>query len=167
MSRKQQILGLSIVLAFAVVLGYAGLRMTRQGTPVCQACSRSVHKNMRTVALIGDKRELFCCPTCALSAGAQLHERVSIQEVSDFSTGKMLRPASAFAVEGSDVIPCFHHHEILDRDRQPARADFDRCSPSIIAFDSRPPAEHFAAEHGGRVDRFSALFAHADAHAIP
>jgi nitrous oxide reductase accessory protein NosL len=32
--------------------------------------------------------------------------------------------------------------------------DFDRCSPSIIAFAKRSSAEKFASEHGGQVGVF-------------
>ena len=58
------------------------------------------------------------------------------------------------AVEGSDVIPCVRSHEMLNRDGQPVPMEFDRCSPSIIAFANRSVAERFAADHGGKVDAF-------------
>lgn len=154
MTRKQQVFGLSFVLALALGLGYAGLRLTRSRAPVCQVCGRAIHKDMRTVAFVGDRRDVFCCPTCALSAGSQAHKTVRFEQLSDFETGRPLAPADAFAVEGSDIIPCVHTHEILDRDRQPAPVQFDRCSPSIIAFANRAAAERFASEHGGKVDTF-------------
>lgn len=157
MSRRQQVFGLSIVVALALGFGYAGLKLTTSRAPVCQVCSRAIHKDMRTVAIVGTKRDIFCCPTCALSARAQLHQAVRFEQLSDFATGNPLRPADAFAVEGSDVVPCVHTHEILDQDRQPTPVAFDRCSPSIIAFANRVGAERFAAEHGGRVDTFSHL----------
>jgi hypothetical protein len=155
MSRTQQILGLGIVLVFALGLGYAGWRMSSSSQmDVCQACGRAVHANMRTVAFLGDKREVFCCPTCALSAGAQTHQPVRFEQLADYETGHALRPADAFAVEGSDVVPCVRSHEMLNRDGQPVPMDFDRCSPSIIAFAKRSSAEKFASEHGGQVGVF-------------
>ncbi len=160
MSRAQQIFGLGIVLAFALGLAYAGWRMRSPAEVAeCQACGRAIHANMRTVAFVGGRREIFCCATCALSAGAQTHEPVRFQQVSDYETGHALRPADAFAVEGSDVIPCVRSHQMLNRDGQPVRMDFDRCSPSIIAFVRRSSAESFAAEHGGQVDRFLQIVA--------
>jgi nitrous oxide reductase accessory protein NosL len=36
-------------------------------------------------------------------------------------------------------------------------AQFDRCSPSILAFRDMKAAQAFVAEHGGQVDRFSAF----------
>ncbi len=154
-SRVQQSFGLAIVLAFALGLGYAGWRMWNPSrVTACQACGRAVQANMRTIAFIGSDQEVFCCPTCALSAGTQMHEPVRFTELADYETGHVLRPADAFAVEGSDVIPCVRSHEMLNRDGQPVPMEFDRCSPSIIAFATRASAEHFAAEHGGQVAMF-------------
>ena len=147
MSRTQQILGLVIVLAFALGLGYAAWRMTGSSQVVaCEACGRAIHASMRTVAFVGDKREVFCCPTCALSAGTQTHKPVRFGQLADYETGHPLRPADAYAVEGSDLIPCVRSH-------------FDRCTPSIIAFGNQTSAERFASEHGGEVDKFLQLVA--------
>ena len=168
MSRIQQILGLSIVLAFVLGLGYVGWRMRSSSeVAVCQACGRAVHANMRTVAFLGDKREVFCCPTCALSAGAQTHQPVRFEQLADYDTGHALRPADAFAVEGSDVIPCVRSHEMLNRDGQPVPMDFDRCSPSIITFAKRTAAESFASEHGGHVGVFLQIVARPVVGSLP
>lgn len=161
MSRTQQIIGLGIVLVFALGLGYAGWRMrSTSQMEVCQACGRAIHANIRTVAFLGDRREVFCCPTCALSAGTQTHQSVRFEQLADYETGRPLRPADAFAVEGSDLIPCVRSHQMLNRDGQPVPMDFDRCSPSIITFASRTSAERFATEHGGRVDGFLQTVVH-------
>ena len=155
MSRTQQILGLGIVLALAMGFGFAAWRMTGSSqVAACEACGRAIHTNMRTVAFVGDKREVFCCPTCALSAGAQTHEPVRFEQLADYETGHPLRPADAYAVEGSDLIPCVRSHQMLNREGQPVPMDFDRCSPSIIAFGNQTSAERFASEHGGEVDKF-------------
>ncbi len=157
MKRGRQFLeaGMAIVLLFG--LGYAGLRWSASRAPACQVCRRAIHSDMRTVAFVGHRRDVFCCPTCALSAGAQLHQPVRFERLSDFLSGQPLKPADAFAVEGSDVVPCIHTHAMVDRDSHPMPESFDRCSPSILAFASRAAAERFAAGHGGRVDTFARL----------
>jgi NosL len=160
MSRTQQTVGLVIVLAFALGIGYAGWRMRSiSQVEACEACGRAIHTNMRTVAFVGQKREVFCCPTCALSAGAQTHESVQFEQLADYNTGNELRPGDAFAVEGSDLVPCVRSHQMINRDGQPVPMDFDRCSPSIIAFANQTAAERFASEHGGEVARFLQLVA--------
>lgn len=112
---------------------------------------------MRTVAFVGSRREVFCCPTCALSEGVQTHEPVRFEQLADYETARALRPGDAFAVEGSNLILCVRSHQMLNRDGQVAPMDFDRCSPSIIAFANRAAAERFASEHGGNVGAFLQL----------
>lgn len=160
MNRSQQVLGVGILLAVVLGLGYAGWRMrSSQASAVCRVCGRMVHADMRTVAIVGAKREVFCCPTCALSAGTQLHEAVRFEQLSDYETGHPLLPAKAFAVAGSDVVPCVRTHQMLNPDGLPIPMAYDRCSPSIINFATRAAAERFAYEHGGRVDTFLHLTA--------
>ncbi len=155
MSRTQQIIGLCIVLAVALGLGYAGWRMSSLSQVAgCQACGRMIHANMRTIAFVGERREVFCCPTCALSAGAQTHEAVRFEQLADYETGLPLRPADAFAVEGSNLSPCIRSHQMLNRDGQAVPMEFDRCSPSIISFANRASAVQFASEHGGSTSTF-------------
>ena len=163
MSRAQQTLGLSIVLAFALGLGYAGWRMVRTDSEgeICLTSGRPIHANMRTVAFVDNKRQVFCCPTCALSEGVQTHSTVRFEQIADSETGHPLRPIDAFAVEGSGVIPCLRPHELANRDGLVVPMDFDRCSPSIIAFSSRSSAEKFASEYGGRVDTLLQIVGHA------
>lgn len=153
MPRVRRFAGLAFVLIFAAGLGYAAWRMAA-GPPVCRACGRAVHAEMRTVALLGGKREVFCCPSCARSAAAQAHRRIQFERLSDYLTGRPLDPAGAFTVTGSDVIPCVRTRQIIDREARAMPMEFDRCAPSIIAFADRNSAEQFAAQHGGAVSKF-------------
>ena len=133
MSRTQQILGIGIVVVFALGLGYAGWRMMSpsQGTS-CQASERKIHADMRTVAFVGDKRGVYCCPSARSPTVLRVHNRFDLSKWPTYETGRPLRPADAFAVEGSDVIPCIRRTD-AQSDGQPVPEDFDRCSPSIIA----------------------------------
>ena len=158
MGRLQQVLGFGVLLAIVVGLGYAAWRMrSSPDVDVCQVCGRAIHADMRTVAVIGDKREVLCCPTCALSAGAQLHKPVRFERLSDYETGRPLLPANAFVVQGSDVVPCVQSPDILNPDQPPVPLAYDRCTPSIISFANRASAERFAYEHGGNVTTFREL----------
>jgi hypothetical protein len=159
MRRGQQFFGLAIIFAVLLGLGYAALRVAGSRMPACQVCGRAIHNDMRTTAFVGDRQEVFCCPACALSAGAQSHQPVRFDQLSDFTSGKLLRPADAYAVEGSDIVPCVKKEAVVNQYGQTAPAAFDRCSPSILAFASREAAMRFAAAHGGRVDRFLRLTA--------
>jgi len=101
--------------------------------------------------LIGGRRRNLCCARCALTEGAQENKPVQLLEVSDYRTGKELNPQRAWYVEGSRVIACDHGNAKPDEMKQMEELSFDRCSPSIFAFENRGSAEAFVAENGGVV----------------
>jgi hypothetical protein len=159
-TRSQRFVGLSVTLAAVLGLSYAAWRLSSPAeATVCELSGRPIHANMRTIAVLGNSRKVLCCPTCALTAAAQTRLPVRFERVTDYETSRPLKPEDAFAVEGSNIVPCERSHEalttqMLNQDGQPVPVVFDRCSPSILTFASRAAAERFASEHGGTVDTF-------------
>ena len=151
-------LGIGLVILVAIGAGavYMGWKVSTSGQPaVCEVCGRVIHGRTRTIALLGgETREVFCCPMCARTAGRQTGRPVHIVELTDYNTNQPLRPDGAYLTVGSDVNPCLEHGMITNSDKQPAPLDFDRCSPSVLAFGSRDAAEAFRREHGGEVVPF-------------
>ena len=131
----------------------------RQDSPSdnCRVCRRHLHAGSRVVAMQQERREAFCCPTCAVTFGRQAGQAVTLVELTDFETGSRIPPAEAYVVQGSDVNLCLQHPVLTDSQKQPASMQFDRCSPSVLAFSSQQAAEAFRQEHGGRLLPFSAL----------
>ena len=151
-------LALFAALAFSAVLAYAGFTLyTRTQTEQCYACRRAIHAHSRTIALDNGKRRTFCCPACALTEHAQEGKPVQIVELTAFLTGARLSPSGAFIVKGSNVNTCAHARELLDADKHPAELQYDRCSPSMLAFANRTSAVEFARTHGGEVLPFSQI----------
>ncbi len=160
MNRKGVWLGAVVMLAAVLALGYAGWRISRSSEPqVCQVCMRPIHAHNRTVALVGNRRELFCCPACALTTHDQNGRPVKILELTDYETSTSLSPSQAYVVRGSDVNTCARQHGPVDSDKQPTMVHFDRCSPSLLAFVGREASARFAREHGGEVLSFSEFVA--------
>jgi hypothetical protein len=114
---------------------------------------------MKTVALLDGDREVYCCPACALSEHQQSGKQVQVLELTDFSTNQPVNPDSGFIVRNSDVNPCLQHHPAVGENSQPLEARFDRCSPSVLAFQDQRSAAAFARQHGGQVLKFSAFAA--------
>jgi hypothetical protein len=146
-----------ILLAAVLALGYVGLRRAKApGESICQVCGRPVHAHSRTVAMVGGRSEVFCCPSCAMSQRDQTGKPVTVTQLTDYATGARLAPAQSWIVRGSDVNPCIlHQHAIVDADKRIAAVEFDRCAPSLLAFARREEAAAFASQHGGQVLRFS------------
>ena len=154
MTRTTSVLGLAVLVTVGLVAGYMGWRVyssSREST--CNVCMRGIHVHTKTVADVGGRREEFCCPTCALTAARQTGEAVQFVEFTDYITH------GAILVRGSDVNPCIEHeHEMVrDQERLPVPMDFDRCSPSVLAFGDRPTAEEFVRNHGGELLRLEDL----------
>ena len=151
-------LGAALLLALVLGLGYTAWRVTRSSEEhVCQACNRPIHPESRTVGLVGDRREHFCCPACAMALQYQTGKAVRIVELTDYETRSKLLRSQAYMARGSDVNPCMRQHMLLAEDKQPAAMQFDRCTPSLLAFASRESAERMVKAHGGQVVRFSDL----------
>ena len=150
-----------VLLALLVAVG--GLIYTawewREGSQSesCRVCQRHLHAGSQVVALWQERQEAFCCPTCTMTLGRQAGQAITVVEVTDFETGSRISPEEAYVVQGSGINLCRQHPMLTDSQKQPASMQFDRCSPSVLAFSSQQAAETFRQEHGGRLLRFSAL----------
>lgn len=105
---------------------------------------------MRAVLKLADGHEVTtCCARCVLHDGENRDAPVRDIVVTDYATGRALSFDSAFLVEGSDVTPCLEHHLVTEDTRVPIPLCYDRCSPSLIAFDRAGTSRSFVAAHGG------------------
>lgn len=149
----------AVCLFVALGIGYAGWTAFSRPDEQCYACNRPIHAHSKTVATIGGKSRLFCCPACALSQHEQAGKPVAITALTSYSTGKALSPDRAYVVRGSNVNMCETKREIIGQDNRPADLRYDRCAPSLIAFGSREEAAAFTREHGGEVRPFREIAA--------
>ncbi|MBI4905729.1 MAG: hypothetical protein HY820_19000 [Acidobacteria bacterium] len=154
MTHKGTLSGLAILVAMAALLGYTAWRLRTSEVPVCDVCIRPLHARSRVVGLIEDKRQRFCCPACAFTAHRQIGKLVKLLELTDYENDASLKPEGAYLVVGSSVNHCVRERMLLDRDKQSSPLDFDRCSPSMIAFARREAAEGFAGRNRGAIHRF-------------
>lgn len=125
---------------------------------LCDACRRPLHANSKTLADLGDRRQVFCCPACALSARLQGGGRFKTVAFTDCATGKTLAPSAAWLIRGSDVNLCGRVRPLIDEMKEPHTVHYDRCTPSLLAFADKTAAARFVEEHGGTIMRFDELF---------
>lgn len=155
MQRKSVLAGIVAILVLAG-LGYSAWEFVKsRNAQSCKACTRPVHSHMKTVAILDGKRAVYCCPACALSADQQSGKRVQVVEMTDYLSNCPVKPEISFVVRNSDVNPCLQHHPAVGENNQPLEAHFDRCSPSVLAFQDQKSAAVFSVEHGGQVVKFS------------
>jgi NosL len=158
MSWNRSYIGSAVLVALALGLAYLGWSMLRPGQArTCHACGRPVHEQALTIGLDDGHKETYCCLSCALTHHQQSGKTVEIVELSDYSTGKRLAPEQAYIVRESDVNLCMRHPMLSDREGNASAMEFDRCSPSMLAFASRERAEEFQRQHGGILLPFSQM----------
>lgn len=148
-----------IFITTIVIAAAAGLFLLWQtrSPAACPLCHREIHAASRTVIEIRGERKVVCCIRCAITAESQEGVPVKLLEVSDFSSGKPLRPQSAWYVANTPVILCDHHQSPMDEHKQPLMRVYDRCEPSIFAFSTATDASSFAARQGGEVARLDQI----------
>lgn len=155
MQRRSALAAIVAILVLAG-LGYSAWHFVKERSDQsCGACRRPVHSHMKTVAMVDGKRGVYCCLACALSEQQQSGRRVQVVETTDFLSNNPLNPENSYVVRNSDVNPCLQHHPAVGENNQPLEALFDRCTPSVLAFQDQKEARAFASQHGGQVLRFS------------
>ena len=160
MQKNSVRVGVVVVVAFALLLGYIGLRMLdSERDQTCAACGRPVHSHAKVVGLVDEESRTFCCPACLLMDRRQTGQKIGVVGLTDYSTHTAIEPDEAFLVVGSKVNHCLRHEPVLDQPRAAGLLDFDRCSPSVLAFSSEAEARGFMAKSGGRLSTFEELAA--------
>lgn len=158
MQKNSVRVGVVVVIALALLLGYVGRQMLdSERDQTCAACGRPVHAHARVVGLVDEESRTFCCAACVLMDHRQIGRKIDVVELTDYSTHTVLKPEEAFLVVGSRVNHCLRNEPLLDQDRAASRLEFDRCSPSVLAFSSEAEARGFVAKNGGRLSRFEEL----------
>lgn len=161
---RSTIVGIALILILGLFGYFAwGTFQSRQAR-VCSVCSRPLHGGSSIIAEADGESRRFCCAACALWAERQTGADVQITRVSDYDSGSMIDPSAATFVVGSRVNHCLQQHSVFDSSRtalDPAKEtgtlEFDRCSPSVLAFQTTSAAEQFAEQQGGRLTGLAGL----------
>jgi hypothetical protein len=131
--------------------------MSSEAEAACSVCGRPVHAESRVDGVVAGRPQTFCCAACALRARQQTGVNVMVSGFYDYESGESLTPEVAYVVVGSAINLCMREHVLMDAHKEASAMQFDRCSPSILAFGSQVAAERFRAEHGGVVQPFTEL----------
>ena len=73
----------------------------------CGFCQRPLQDKLRVVVEIGGQRREACCPQCAVSESRQEHKPVRFISVRDYSTAKVIDPATG-VLRQSEPCPRLH-----------------------------------------------------------
>jgi len=96
--------------------------------------------------------ETACCPRCGIHYDLNHPGIVHAAFAKDFYTGAEIPAEKAYYVEGGNEVYCAHVKPLERKELESsAQLAYDRCLPTLVAFKTRPEAETYQKEHGGRV----------------
>jgi len=127
-------------------------------TQLCEFCHRPFRPAMYCEITLEDgSSEKTCCPRCVLQFQKGRSDVASV-EAADFDTGKRIDAAKAYYVENSDVQLCCSNKRV-ERDRMGTlyMLVWDRCLPSLVAFEDLAGAEAFLRDHSGQIRTYAEL----------
>lgn len=123
----------------------------------CDVCYRPLHRETYyRIHLTGGEALDVCCPRCGLRF-QEGRKDVAHTEVTDFESRKLVDAEKAFYVEGSPVHFCSHAPREEDRSGTQYEVAWDRCLPSLIAFETRAAAVNFQDQNGGAIKTYGEL----------
>lgn len=127
----------------------------------CSVCGGEECANLTFRIRLADSEVVeTCCARCGVHFLKTERRPVASLEVRDFDTAQPLDARSAIYVVGSDVTPCKDMHATsAPRDERGCclRPTYDRCLPSVLAFQARERAVEFSTQHGGSLASFDQL----------
>lgn len=144
-------------LALIAVLAGAMWFQKSETEKFCGFCHRPIHAQTRVIAEVDGRRKTVCCARCAMTEAFQEKKPVRLIEVTDYASGKSLKPEQAYFVDGSRKVLCDHDAPIFDETKHVHPLAFDRCFPGTYAFARREDAAAFVRENGGVVRRLQEL----------
>jgi ribosomal protein L24E len=148
----------ALILIILAVIGSSVffLEKREMNASVCSICGREIHPAWAfTITFNDGRKQTFCCAKCGIVTMLNQRPKVRSGTATDFPTGRKLSAQNAFYVWGSDAEHCATPQKSDWTNSQPMQLTWDRCIPSLVAFDTRHDAEQFQGQHGGTVVIYS------------
>lgn len=141
----------------ACVLGMV-LVSCGQRREVCAVCQRDECAGFAFHVMLDNGRAVeTCCPRCGLHYVQSEKQHVRSMSATDFQSGKLIDATRAFYLSGSGLSHCSGQETRRDAYGCCYYKGFDRCLPSLVAFETREAAEASEKQHGGEIVAFGQL----------
>lgn len=145
-----------ITLVALVAIGgasYLAYRYESKPNPnFCNVCNRGLHAGMTYRVEVGGHTEVTCCPRCGMHYAIAHAQDTKQAWATDLDSGKLLPAEKAYYNEGGDIEYCTMGETPVAREPHGiSEREYDRCLPTLVAFQTQEEAEAYRAVHGGRV----------------
>lgn len=124
--------------------------------PRCEVCDRDIHPGMQARLVMNGKPRTTCCVACAMHLKLG-NKAAVIQSATDYRTGKEIDAAGAVYLFNPQIETCVTNTGAVRAGDSAAYVCFDRCHPSVVAFQSRAEALAVQKEYGGTMASLTEL----------
>jgi hypothetical protein len=147
------------VIAIVALVGITKVGFSRPPR-TCAVCQRTIEPHWAFKAVLRNGKTVeTCCCRCGFRYVMTSHEPVRAMWATDFVTGRWGPAQDAVYVSGSRLSHCAPTG--LQRDGLGCcyLKTFDRCLPSLVAFDDQDEARKFQHQYGGQIMSQTQVFA--------
>jgi hypothetical protein len=160
MKLKDALISLASIAVITALGVWGYFSISRPVPDVCRVCERSLHAGVTYRLELARGHEDACCPRCGMHYQIEHPGAVRRALASDWPSGKLIPAEQAFYIEGGNISHCTMHSTPVERQPQGvAVRDYDRCLPSLVAFESRQSAEAYQQQHGGELLDYAQVMA--------
>jgi hypothetical protein len=157
MAKRASIAAAVVLIILGGLLVSGNWSANRRDRDFCGICRRPIAPKLAVIAVIGGKERRVCCARCAVTEAQQEKKPLQLKSVTDYTSGRTIKPADAWFVEDSRAMACNHDMAMTDETKQSLQMAFDRCAPGAFAFSSEQQARSFIQENGGVIRRLPEL----------
>jgi len=161
MKHKETLITVIALVAIGVTSFVAYRHEQKRDASSCPFCDRMVHYGTAYRLSVGNQILVACCPRCGMHYAAKRPGDVQEARATDLNSGELIPAESAYYVEGGDVEYCtLGEHPVQRVPQGVSVRAYDRCLPTLVAFKTRPEAEAYRKQHGGRVLDYAQAMEH-------
>ncbi len=152
MKFKDAVISLVAIGVITALGAWAFFSVSRPSPDLCRVCERGMHHGVTYRLELASGNEDACCPRCGMHYQVEHPGAAKRALATDLNSGQFIAADTAYYVEGGDISHCtMHSTPVARQPRGVSVRDYDRCLPSLVAFDSKQAAETYQKQHGGEV----------------
>jgi hypothetical protein len=152
MKFKDALISLASIGVITALGVWAFFSISRPVPDLCRVCERGMHKGVTYRLELEKRTEDACCPRCGMHYQIEHPGAARKAWATDLNSGEFIVAESAYYVEGGDVEYCtMHSTPVARRPQGVSVRDYDRCLPSLVAFQTQQDAEAYQKQQGGQV----------------
>lgn len=141
-----------IILILSVSISFISFEIyeSYKKTNYCFLCKREIIPSNAFIIRLKDGKILkTCCPRCGIRYFEKNKSKIERMYATDFISLRVIDAFKAYYVIGSEYHECCKRSIMIDSNKSIYDLCYDRCMPSLVAFERKNDAKEFMKKYGG------------------